>query len=377
VREAEADAREGAYAAIAGRADDLVVDAWTDLMYIVGYEEARPVEARELARQADAFLRRLPHRRLDLEAKLAEGLSAIAERERDFDQAVAQGERAVALTEQFYGPNDTHVGTQLSNLATVIEKRDLWSPDAFARALELLERERRILELNRGPQHPDMADLEFNVGVAWGGMRHLDEAEKHYRRALTLGEATLGPEHASIAWYLVALSEVRHLAGDDVQALALAERALRIRIAALGEDHVDLAEAHGHACDALLGLGRDAEALTHCKRAVAIARAAEIKIPALLDYTCGVAEAEWGLGRHAEAAASFERTYQVASEFELAAPAVQLACARFGEARVLWERGQHARARALAIESRDGWAMVPSHFGISARRVDAWLAAHR
>jgi hypothetical protein len=113
------------------------------------------------------------------------------------------------------------------------------------------------------------------------------------------------------------------------------------------------------------------------ERAIAIVRAAENKPPTLIDYTCELAEAEWALGRHAEAAAGFERTYQVASEFELHSPASQLACARFGEARVLWERGEHARARALAIEARDGWNTVPSHFGVSARRVDAWLAAHR
>ncbi|CAN5832532.1 hypothetical protein BH11MYX2_BH11MYX2_11960 [soil metagenome] len=69
--------------------------------------------------------------------------------------------------------------------------------------------------------------------------RH-EEASVFARQAVTLAEATLGPDHIDVAETLSMLSLTLHFTGNDAEARVLAARALEIKERAHGIDHVSL-----------------------------------------------------------------------------------------------------------------------------------------
>ena len=65
----------------------------------------------------------------------------------------------------------------------------------------------------------------------------LEEAEPLFRRALAIREAALGPDHLYTAYSLNDLAELLWARGRSGEAEPLHRRALAIREAALGPDH--------------------------------------------------------------------------------------------------------------------------------------------
>jgi Flp pilus assembly protein TadD len=61
------------------------------------------------------------------------------------------------------------------------------------------ERALEITEATLGPDHPTMAIRHSNLGNVLYRLGDLDSARTHHERALEIGQATLGPNHPTVA----------------------------------------------------------------------------------------------------------------------------------------------------------------------------------
>jgi tetratricopeptide (TPR) repeat protein len=98
-----------------------------------------------------------------------------------------------------------------------------------------------IRERALGPDHPDVAADVAALAALLDGQGKYDEAEKLYRRALTVFERVYGTEHYEIAVTLNNLAAIYHARGESEEAEELYQRALSIKEKALGTDHPDIA----------------------------------------------------------------------------------------------------------------------------------------
>jgi tetratricopeptide (TPR) repeat protein len=101
-------------------------------------------------------------------------------------------ERALRITETAYGPEHPHVATMLNNLGLAL--RDLGKPD---QAKPLYERALRITETAYGPEHPHVANRLNNLAGALSELGKPDQAKPLYERALRITEIAYGPDHPS------------------------------------------------------------------------------------------------------------------------------------------------------------------------------------
>jgi tetratricopeptide (TPR) repeat protein len=141
-------------------------------------------------------------------------------------------ERALAITEAAYGPDNTIVAIGLNNLAQIW--KDLGQ---LEQAQPLAERALAITEAAYGPDHPDVAIRLSNLALIWRDLGQLEQARPLAERALAIDEAAYGPDHPTVAIRLNNLATIWRDLGQLEQARPLAERALAIDEAAYGPDH--------------------------------------------------------------------------------------------------------------------------------------------
>lgn len=245
-------------------------------------EEAQAVLERALAIQQRQF-GSLPLATADTLSNLA----AILESRGLPDQAEGHFRRALAIREQALGADHLLVVDALTSLAGLLLRQQRWieAQALNGRGLDIL---RRVL----GPGHERLADMHLLVAAQAITQGRLEEAETHLRRRLVLLEAAHGKDHRglvpaladlardleamgrldeaeglrrrvvaileagakpddavrspdpALAAALFHLATVRGRQGHPHEALALHERALALREAALGDDHWTLVASH-------------------------------------------------------------------------------------------------------------------------------------
>jgi tetratricopeptide (TPR) repeat protein len=312
-----ADARDDALAARAG----------TELIYVVGYEDARPKDALAIATLVDALVRRAGDPP-GLRGRFLEYVGIVLWSKGEFAAALGYFERALPLLAKAHGadalelaPIHTNLGNALADL-----KRHDAARTQHERALALTERA-------AGPDHPHAAKARANLGVVFKDLGRHDEARRAFQRALQTFVATYGPEHAMVAWVENNLGEVYSSLSDHAQALPHCQRALAIGKAKLPPQHP--AQRFHHLCvaKALTGLGRTDEAID-------------------------VHEAALKLG------GSADPTDRADSEFALA--------------RALWGRpASRPRAVELAAKARVTLAAAGARGADSVKVIDDWLRARK
>ncbi|MFN8476074.1 MAG: FxSxx-COOH system tetratricopeptide repeat protein [Anaerolineae bacterium] len=117
----------------------------------------------------------------------------------------------------------------------------LWGRAEYARAADLLRRALRIGEQTLGAEHPDVAVGVNNLGNVLRYQGDLAGARALLDRALRIGEETLGAEHPTVAIRLNNLGNVLRYQGDLAGARALLDRALRIDEKVYGPDDPNVA----------------------------------------------------------------------------------------------------------------------------------------
>ena len=141
---------------------------------------------------------------------------------------------------------------------------------AHAEAEPLYRRALAIDEASLGPDHPSVATSLNNLGLVLQATGRLAEAEPLYRRALAIDEASLGPDHPSVATSLNNLGLVLQATGRLAEAEPLYRRALAIDEASLGPDHPSVATSLNNLGLLLQATGRLAEVEPPMRRAVEI-----------------------------------------------------------------------------------------------------------
>jgi tetratricopeptide (TPR) repeat protein/tRNA A-37 threonylcarbamoyl transferase component Bud32 len=264
-------------AARAGSAEDAHATA-TNLVYTVGYAQARFEDGLRWSKHAEVWRARLPDEGgfraaddlshlatvhyakgdYEMAASLFEqtlamkesalgsehpevavvfhNLAEVHDKTGDDEAAAELYERALAVFEDTLGPEHPQVATTLTSLASNLESRG-----RHADAATLLERALALRETELGPEHPDVATTLANLAAVRSAEGAYEESARHLERALTIAESKLGPEHGDLAVILNNLGNVRKATGAYDEAERTHLRARAIWQEAFGSDHPNVA----------------------------------------------------------------------------------------------------------------------------------------
>lgn len=393
-------------------------------------EAARPLGYRPLLGEALYWHARLLQRSGDSARAEAQVYLALAEAEAGrHDRLAAQGWLLLAYLsseERWQGRRAEQIlGQAAAQIRRCGRCEDLWAEwhqkrghalFRDARGAEALAAYAEARRAHRSPPAPlFLMEITNSEGNAHASLDHLDEALRAFRAAAALAEANLGPQHPSVAMYLSHAAEVLEQQGDYAASLAAAERAHRIRLAALPPGHHLLAEtlgtigvalqrlgrlpeAHAHMTEALaryeaamgpdhprvsyalldlgnleLAMKRPAQALRHFERATALREKAMGPDHVELTFTLtGSGVALLDLGRPAAAAPLLERSLRLGGDHPGAAGIN--ASARFGLARARLGRSR-AEAAALSAQALAAFQALGPGYLSDLEEVRAWRRA--
>jgi tetratricopeptide (TPR) repeat protein len=262
---AEAASIDAYEQAVRTSAWDVAADAANELIFVVGYLQARP-DAGEVwirnAELANGFagdpLRLREGRRLGNAA----ALHFVAGR---LTEARELWQQTLAIQESVLGSEHESVAGTLSNLGAASEQ--LGERDA---AKALFERSLAIYEKVLGPEHPEVALSLSNLGVTASNLGDHERAKQLHQRALQIRERALAADHPLLATNMHNLAVVERQLGSLDSAKQLEQRALEILERRLGSDHIELGNPMTTLAGIELEQGRPQEALGLLERAVAI-----------------------------------------------------------------------------------------------------------
>ena len=133
---------------------------------------------------------------------------------------------------------DVRAGSLLHDLALALSMQG-----HVQAARPLYERALTIHEATLGPEHPSTAAVLHNFAQLLLHQGYAQAARPLYERALTIHEATLGPEHPKTATTLNDLGAVSLTLEEYESAYHFFQRALAIRETTLGAGHPDVAQS--------------------------------------------------------------------------------------------------------------------------------------
>jgi len=300
-KQAETSAREAITVADAVGDDVDRARALLTLIDAVGPEQARWGDATALAKDARAVVTRLGNDP-GLESLLELRQGKLHFTQSQYTDALPHYERALALREARFGPDDARVAEVLQLLAICTG-----SLGKLDEAKVLYERALRIREAALGPEHPEVAATLNTLGIDASDRGDFDGALALYQRALDVRVKALGPNHSRVGHVLTNMAGVYLSMGDAERAVTTIERAIEVEASSLGAEHPSLAEPLSLACEAHAMLGHEEEATEACARALAIT----LKTRAPTHVRVGLVHLSWGeallkLGKPAEALSHFK-----------------------------------------------------------------------
>jgi tetratricopeptide (TPR) repeat protein len=235
-REAEQNLRQAAKVADTSGHDRLRAEALTDLIYLVGFRQARYKAAEKIAEVAERVLERIKDEG-ELKARWLNNTGGVYDEKGELDRALEFHERALRILERVLGQEHPDVATSHNNIGIVFTMKG-----EYDRALEHYKRALKIRENVLGPDHPDVAASLNNIGAVFIMKVEYDRALEFHERALKIREQALGPNHPDVAVSCNNLGFVFYNKGEYDRALEHYERALKIDEKALGPEHFFLAE---------------------------------------------------------------------------------------------------------------------------------------
>ena len=191
-------------------------------------------EAHTLLTQAEAILARTEGPEHPDVAMALNWLGNAASGQSRFDDALVHYQRSREIRERALGPEHPDVAASLNNIGVLMLRQGRRGD-----AIDFHRRALGVRERALPPDHPDLAASRSNLGSVLHRLDRDDEAEPLLRAALAAWERVLGPEHPSLAYALVQLGDIARLRGDTEPALALLERALRLRAGAQAADRAE------------------------------------------------------------------------------------------------------------------------------------------
>jgi len=204
-----------------------VAESLIRLVYVVGRQHGRAVEALELADRAE--------------------------------QAVKDG------------GDDQALFARLCNNRSVV----LSDCGRYGEAEQQLERSLAAAEQTYGADHEQLATLLNNLGDAVREQGRHREAIAHYERALPIARAAGGKESREVANAIEGLARASEELGLHDEALSHWEESLRLWQELVGDDNLHVAEVHSHYGWLLKEVGRYDDARVHLERVLTVMAAAD------------------------------------------------------------------------------------------------------
>ena len=211
---------------------------------------------------------------------------------------------AAERAETSWGPNDARLVESLRNLATLHLREG-----RYDRAEPVLRRALAIGEETLGGEHADLLQpLNDLAGALYRLDTRLDEAEMLFTRALGIAEALFGESDTGTATSLSNLALVLRARGQYAGAEPLFRRSLGILESALGPHDPGVALALEDLAELLRLQGRLAEAEAAARRSLEISEGTwGADHPALVDPLGRLAGIQHDLGHYEEAIALYGR----------------------------------------------------------------------
>jgi len=244
--EAKQHLRESLRRADVARDDATRVQALTQLMRI-SYLEHDLDGGEALAADARAALDRLGDAPL-LEADFYLHYGSLTLARGDNEAAGTYHRQALEIREAQLGADHPEVGVSLTNIANAHTAQG-----QHDKAEQMARRALAVFEAKLGADHPHVAAPHNNIGnslleqgrhIGWddpiAAKPYFAAAEDHYRKAIAIREANLGPDHPSVALNLHNLGEAQRMQGAYPDAKATLERSIAIKRAHL-QDHPSVA----------------------------------------------------------------------------------------------------------------------------------------
>jgi serine/threonine protein kinase/Tfp pilus assembly protein PilF len=280
--------------------------------------------------------------RPDVEAAIRSTLGVSYRYLGDWELALPQLERALALRREVLAPDDPQVAESLNTLGVLY-----CLTGQHAKAEPLYQQSLGIREKALGLDHPQVAESLNNLALLYCDTGQYSRAEPLYQRCLKIKEQKLGPDHVEVARSLHNLALLYSDTGRSAEAEPLYRRCLQIREEKLGPNHPDVASSVNHLAALYWQTGRYAEAEPLYQRSLKIR---EEKLganhPDVAASLQNLAEVYGVMGRYPKAEELFQRSLKI-KEARLGPnhPSVALTLNNLGE--LYMGAGQYAKAEGL------------------------------
>jgi serine/threonine-protein kinase len=401
---------ERAYvSALAGRDDEIAARAAAQLDVAGGTRQAHYDEGERWADVAEAIAGRLQQKD-DVLGTLYTERTSLREREGKYDDALADGKRALETELRVFGPDHLSVAKTYCNLGAVHYDRAEYKDalDAYGKCLEIQARsvgpdhpqllaarigiadvygdsgdhERALAEYQSAlaaiqrvrPQDPDIPMVRNNLG---GELQQLDrpkEAFEQYELAFEDWQKRVGPGKETII-ALSNMAEAKLAMDQPEEARRLYEQGLATCVSALGAEHNTCARLMWGIGESDRLLGKPDEALDHFRRSLATAeKALGPKHPQLTGPLLGIGRVT--LSRHdaVGAKAPLERALAILGDDP--GEGLTLPDLTFTLAQASWATGDKARAGELLAKAKDEYAAAGKPGARALADLTAWSAAH-
>ena len=264
VKEAESALLEAVVAADASQDDSARARAALQLTITVGLRSGRVEAGEHWGQLATGTLQRLGQPD-ELMGLLWSTMGALSESQGKSQEAMQRYERSLAARERALGPNSYLVGYTLNNLGVTAT-----SLGEFKRAGEALERALTLQRADLGEGHPALSSPLTNLGTLRVREGDPDAGLALHEQAEALSRNALGPTHPQVAIALENEAEALLQLGRWAEAEERSGKALQIFDARFPEGqsaHVYILTARG---EALIELGRVSEAVAALERGLKI-----------------------------------------------------------------------------------------------------------
>ena len=79
----------------------------------------------------------------------------------------------------------------------------------YSKALSSHEKSLEIKQQSLPPNHPDLADSNYNIGLLYEDMGNYSKAHSSYERAVNMGQESLPSNHPYLRDYRKALEDIK------------------------------------------------------------------------------------------------------------------------------------------------------------------------
>ena len=366
-KEAEQLLMEATLAAETLGLDELKARSQTELVWVYGLNLHQVEPALLWGRHAQATIDRLGGAP-NLQFELYRNLGAMRLQEARYAEAAEDFKRVLELAASVLGEDHPRMAGMWSNYGLALSTMGQYeqADQAMGHALELATRW-------LGPRHPRVANIQLNIVFSHMQQKRPDEALPLAHAALATYEQLQGPEGKDVGRALMFTAYLHLVRKEYALALEKMERSVAVTRKAFGPDSLMVSSPLAGLGHILSEQGRHTEALPYLQQALRMQiQENGPKHLALAATLQAMGHSQLALGQATQAIASFERALGL-EDVEKSGLWV-LADTRFGLARALGSRPeQRERARQLALQAREFYARSAWHSEEKAE-VEAWLA---